>query len=182
MIHRQYVCKLAPANAGFPDLDIVVSLPGSSASPVGLQASYPAGPLLTIPPVGWTAAGGLNWYYEVRARALRIPNPVGSAGAVARFRLGGYLAVTPLADNMGADTSDGFLPGVVLSASLAPNPIPAAALGAEITAFADPAYGPVIRLRNFAALYVRAQAAAYYLVSIGVAENKDEDWSGLGHA
>lgn len=182
MIHRQYVVKLAPANQGFPDLDIIATLPGSPAAPVGLQASYPGAPLLTVPPAGWTAAGGLNWYYEIRARALRIPNAVGSAASIPRTRLGGYLAVAPLADSTGADTTDGSLPGVALSLSLALNPIPAAALGAEITAFADPAYGPVIRLRNAAGLYVLSQAAAYYLVSLGIAENKDEDWSNLGHA
>jgi len=68
-----------------------------------------------------------------------------------------------------------------LSTSLVLNPISQVALGNEINAFADPAYGPVIRLRNDMIMFY-GQTAAYFLVSLGLAENKDEDWANLGHA
>jgi hypothetical protein len=185
MIHRQYVVKLAPIQGGEPNLDIVVSLPGSYAAPVGLQASYPAGPLLTAPPAGWAVAGTLNWYYEVRSRALRIPNPqsLGAAGYVPRLRLGSYLAIAPLCDSIGETPKPAnLIPAVSLSYSLTPGPISAPGLGVEITDFVDPAYGPTIRIHNSDQFYGEGVASAYFLVSFGIAENKDEDWSGLGHA
>jgi len=180
MIHRQYVCKLATDRQSFPDLDIIASLPGSYAAPVGLAINFAPGTPLTAPPAGW--AGGAGWYYEIRARALRIENRAGSAAFTPRMRLGSYLAIVPLADSTAGNTFTGLLPGVALSASLAPNPISNALLGNEIGAFADPAYGPVIRLRNLAGLYGAEAESAYYLVSLGLAENKDEDWANLGHA
>jgi hypothetical protein len=182
MIHRQYVVKLDAGNEqrAVSDLDIIASLPGSYAAPVGIAANFAPGTVMTAPPVGWL--GGDNWYYEIRSRALRIENLAGSAAFTPRTRLGGYLAIVPLADSTGAVTFSGLLPGVALSASLALNPIPVVALGTEIGAFADPNYGPVIRLRNIAGLYVGETTGAYFLVSLGLAENKDEDWANLGHA
>jgi hypothetical protein len=183
MIHREYVCKLAPGIQGFPYLDIVVSLPGTPIAPVGVQASYPGGPALTPAPDGWAAAGTLNWYYELRGRALRLPNAVGSAAPVPRTRLGGYLAIVGLEDSVNGGAAACTLPKVAISASLAPNPITNPLLGNEIAAFADPAYGPVIRLLNSTLLFTEERAtAAYFLVSLGLAENKDEDWTNLGHA
>jgi len=182
MIHRAYVVKLAPLLQAFPNLDIVVSLPGTALAPVGLQASYPGGPVLTPAPAGWAVAGTLNWYYEVRGRSLRLPNPIGSAAPVARTRLGGYLSIVPLEDS-GALAVAGTIPPVALSASMAPNPITNVLLGNEIGAFADPAYGPVIRLINAAVLYGGERVnGIYYLVSLGLAENQDEDGSNLGFA
>jgi hypothetical protein len=181
MIHRAYVCKLAPLIQAYPSLDIVVSLPGSPLAPVGLAANYPAGTPLTTPPIGW--ACGADWYYEVRERALRIEQLAGAAAFTARTRLGGYLAIVPLEDSQGLAAVAGTIPPVALSASLAPNPITNASLGAEIGAFADPAYGPVIRLRNDAVLYgSQREGGVLFLVSFGIAENKDEDWANLGHA
>jgi len=177
MIHRQYVAKLTTDGQGaFPDLDIVVRAPGAYTAPVGNAAAYPPGTPLTAPPAGWPA--GSNWYYEIRARALRIEALAGSAAFTPRMRLGSYLAIVPLVSTNLPFT----IPGVLLSASLTPNPISNVSLGAEIAAFADPAYGPVIRLRNHTGLYPVEGVALYFLVSLGIAENKDEDWSNLGHA
>jgi len=181
MIHRQYVVKLSSdGQGGYPDLDIVVSLPGTPIAPVGLQAAYLAGPPLTVPPINWVA-GGANWYYEIRGRAIRVPNAVGSVASIPRLRLGSYLDIVRLMDSTNGALV-GTLPGVALSTSLALDPITNPLLGNEIGIFADPAYGPVIRLRNGAALYVGEMVGAYFLVSLGLAENKNEDWTNLGHA
>jgi hypothetical protein len=169
---------MAPFNQALPDLDIVVSLPGSYAAPVGLVGNIP-GATLTLPPANWNC--GANWYYEVRALALRVPNPVGSAASIPRTRLGGYLAIAPLVDSVAPNPLFGSMPGLALSASLALNPISQVALGNEIAAFPDPAYGPTIRVRNDLFVYY-APTAMYYLISLGIAENKDEDWTNLGHA
>ena len=118
----------------------------------------------------------------MRGRSLRLPNAVGSVAPVARTRLGGYLAIVPLEDNAALIVA-GTIPPVALSASLAPNPITNPLLGNEIGAFADPAYGPVIRLINNVTLYGGERVnGVYFLVSLGIAENKDEDWANLGHA
>jgi hypothetical protein len=181
MIHRAYVCKLAPLLQAYPNLDIVVEVPGSWAAPVGLAANYPPGTPLTAPPAGWNC--GADWYYEVHARAMRIEQRAGSAAFTARTRLGGYLSIVPLEDFQGLAAIAGTIPPVSISASLAPNPISNVSLGAEITAFPDPAYGPVIRLRNDIMLYGgEREGDVYFLVSVGLAENKDEDWANLGHA
>jgi len=100
------------------------------------------------------------------------------------LNLGGYLAIVPLANDNGTLTSAGAIPPVARSASLALPPSASTVLCPSIPAFADPAYGPVIRLRNSVVLYVVGQnvEGAYFLVSLGLAENKDEDWANLGHA
>jgi hypothetical protein len=184
MIHRQYVCKLAPLVQAYPPLDIMVRVPGTYAAPVNNPALY--GGVGTAAPAAWIAACGANWYYESRPRAVRLEHLAAegaAAGFTARFRLGGYLSIVPLDDQAGLAPVAGTVPSVSISASLAPNPISNPLLGVEIGAFADPAYGPVIRLRNSASLYGLERATGVlFLVSLGIAENKDEDWANLGHA
>lgn len=183
MIHRQYVCKLSASIEGFLPLDIMVQMPGSYTAPVDNPALF-AG-IGTAAPAAWQAACGANWYYELRARALRLEHLAAAgvaAGFTPRTRLGGYLSIVPLDDSGGLLAVTGTIPPVSISASLALNPISNAALGAEIGAFADPVYGPVIRLRNAAILYGDQRTGAYFLVSLGLAENQDEDGSNLGFA
>jgi hypothetical protein len=115
---------------------------------------------------------------------LRLPNSQAvPASYVPRLRLGGYLSIVNLMDGT-AGSPVGTLPGVVLSNSLRLGPIAFSGFGVEITDFADPAYGPTIRLRNSDVLFPGegSSEGAYFLVSLGIAENKDEDWTNLGHA
>jgi len=183
MIHRQYVCKLAVVGETFPPLDIMVQMPGTYLAPVDNPALFVG--IGTAAPAAWQALCGANWYYEVRGRSLRIEH-LAAAGAAAgftpRMRLGAPISIIPLDDQAGLAGVTGAIPPVSISASLAPNPISAVALGAEIGAFPDPAYGPVIRLRNAAVLYGAQRGNIYFLVSLGLAENQDEDGSNLGFA
>jgi hypothetical protein len=184
MIHRQYVCKLSSSIEGFPFLDIMVQMGGSYAAPVNNPALF-AG-IGTAAPAAWQAVCGANWYYEARSRILRLEH-LAAAGAAAGFtprgRLGAQISIVRLENSVPVAPVPGGIPAISASASLAVNPISNVALGAEIGAFADPAYGPVIRLHNSADLFgERQQVGIYFLVSLGLAENQDEDGSNLGFA
>ncbi len=185
MIHRQYVVKMTPSIQGFLPLDIAVRIPGARTAPVADQAAY-AGSVVTQAPAAWVAAcctGG--WYYEIRGRAVRVENLAGTAGFTPRLRLGARVSVVALQDANNQALISGSVPPFTFSASLAPDPIAQPLMGTEIVGvLADPTYGPVIRLQNGVFLVGQGQGqhAAYFLVSLGIAENKDEDWANLGHA
>lgn len=191
MIHRTYLASFFSPGEGFgPGIDIVVALPGSRDAPVLDPAVFPAGPPSTPAPVGWNAAGTIAWYYELRGRALRIER-LAAAGAAAGFtprtRLGYHLSILNLSQPAaGPGAGLGAIPSYTLSASLA---LPPLADGvpyfnnAADDVFADPAYGPVIRLHDTGEFTAGPGAwPPVFLVNLSLAENKDEDWANLGHA
>lgn len=177
MVFLPQVAAPVPA---FPPLDIVVALPGSMAAPVADIAQYP-GQSVTPPPAGWAAVNLNGFYYELRGRALRLEQIVGQAGFTPRTRLGFHVSVTPW-----TDTSDpiavygALMPPVILSNSL--SNAGANALGGDARTLVDPAYGPVIRIGNGAALHPGDMSTPLWIVNLQISENKDEDWAPLGHA
>lgn len=179
MIYRQYIVLLETARAS--NLDIIVGRPGSSVAPVASAIVYPAA-TITAAPAGWV--GGAGMYYEVRGRSLPLEKVSGQAGFVPRTHLGYHLSIVALQNSAGTAVCQNLLPMLGLSASLAPAP------GADnvtmfgaayAAALADPAYGPVIRVYNTVLLYPgTAEPAALYLVSFGIAEAKNEDFTPFG--
>jgi hypothetical protein len=183
MINRTYVAKLsAPVLAAYPDLDIVVATPGSRALPVFDPASFP-GVSGTTPPTGWATLCGTGWYYELRGRPVRLEKAFGATGFVPRTNLGFHVSIVALQNGSPTPSDNGnLLPYVGLSASLMPAPVVNTGLLAPYaTALADPAYGPVIRIYNSPS-FLSSAASMIYLVNFSIAENKDEDFSTLGHA
>lgn len=185
MIRRTYIVGLNPLLQGFPNLDIVVAVPGARTAPVLDPVTW-AGQPFTPPPANWAAACGANWYYEQRGRALRLEAVAGAAGFVPRFNLGVHLSIVALQAADGSADDNNLLPTLTPSASLMPAPLAAAnaALGAAyVNALADPSYGPIIRIWNDAALFEGREAQAMiYMVNLRISENKDEDFNTLGHA
>lgn len=163
-------------------LDIIVGLPGSATAPVAVAASYP-GATVTPAPAGWL--GGPNGaYYEMRGRSLPFEKFSGQTGFVPRTRLGIRLSIMALQNVNSSGDCSNLLPMLGLSASLAPAP----GVGAPLVfgtnyaaALADPNYGPVIRVYDTADLAPDFGAdPALYLVSLGIAEAKDEDFTAFG--
>jgi hypothetical protein len=161
----------------FPSLDIVVAVPGSLQAPVADIAKYP-GASVTTPPAGWAAANLNGFYYEVRGRALRLEHVVGQVGFTPRTRLGFHLSIAPWQDSSPISAYGGFIPPVILSQSLSD-----AGTNALMnhTLF-DPAYGPVIRVGNDPLLHPGDMITPLWVVNLQISENKDDDWSNLGHA
>jgi hypothetical protein len=146
--------------------------------------NYPVGTPYTAPPAGWGAANGANWYYEVRGRALRIEKVAGVAGFTPRTNLGYHLSIVALQDHTASGDNHNLLPYLGLSASLAPAPAISpnlVGIAAYNVALPDPAYGPVIRVYNSTEFAPRGDWMLYQ-VDLQIAENKDEDFSTLGHA
>lgn len=180
MINRGYIVLLDTTGQE-PDLDIVVRLPGSATAPVAATAIYPnAG--VTPAPAGWN--GGRGAYYEVRGRSIPIEKFSGQAGFVPVTRLGLRLSIIALQNSQSVGNCSNLLPMVSLSATLAPAPgagNPAVFLTPYSTAFADPSYGPVIRIDNSVLLSPGSVLGpAMYYVSLGIAEAKDEDFTPFG--
>lgn len=186
MINRGYVVMLdvtsrqlviSPGSA----LDIIVGLPGSATAPVAIDALYP-NMGATPAPAGWN--GGYGAYYEVRGRSIPIEKIAGQAGFVSRFRLGMRLSIVALQNVQGSGNCSNLLPMLSLSASLAPAPgagNPAIFPADYATTFADPSYGPVIRIDNSLLLEPGSIGGpALYYVSLGIAEAKDEDFTPFG--
>lgn len=181
MILRTYVVKTPDTD---PYIDICVAAPmGTQAKPVANPLVYGANNV-TSPPAGWVQAPGLGnssgAYYEIRGRSLRLEARAGQVGFTPRANLGFHLIVTPYGEQTVPSTT-ALTNGVQLSASLL------AALGGDaggvipVATFADPSYGPVIRL--FTLTFVNSRLGnPLCLVHFGIAENKDEDFSTLGHA
>jgi hypothetical protein len=188
MIHRTYICRLAPLIQAFPNLDIVVGAPGSRAAPVLNAALYPPGTPATTPPTGWVSTNGANWYYEVRGRALRLEQTVGVSGFTPRTNLSYHLSILALQASDGSGNSNNLLPALSLSASLAPAPVVNSLLApatAYNVALPDPAYGPIIRVWSASTLFPSGEHGGQlmiYQIDFRIAENKDEDFSTLGHA
>jgi len=169
--------------------DIIVALPGSRALPVAGSAIYP-GAAVTEPPAGWLVQCGNAAYYEVRGRSLPLPTEVGDPGFAPRVQLGGYISVVGLQspnDAAAQLSGEGVqIPFVSLSASLSANigtAANAAIWGDYVNTFADPSYGPVIRVWNSFTLHTDDGELEdpLYLVSVGIAEIKDEDFEASGH-
>lgn len=191
MIHRQYVVKLPiPIEQLAGSCDIIVELPGSYTNPVadGIGA-YP-GATVTQPSAAWIAQCGDAAYYEIRARSIPLEMIVGDPGFTPRTRLGGYISVVGLQspNNLARQLAGAGIqiPFVSFSESLARQMGTAANAmiwGDYINTFADPAYGPVIRIWNSASLHTAdpEMENPIYLVSFGLAEAKDEDFEASGH-
>ncbi len=143
-----YIVKM-PTSVPTAALDILVRTPGSQAAPV--------------------VAGGDGAYYEVRARALVVPTPVGSPGYVPRFRLGLSLALVPVGAQPFA-----IGPGAQLSASLALLSSTDVGPTINVAAFPDPAGGPAIRLVGGTAGEL-STAGTIYIVSLILSTARDED-------
>lgn len=157
MINRTYIVKM-PTSTSTAPVDIAVqSNPGSNAAPV-----VPSAP----------AADAA--YYEWRGRTLRFEQlKLTSAGAAnanwsPRVRLGVLVNVSSFG-NAAIDTD---LPDLQLSASFGTF----AATGIAVPALADSvANGPIIRLIGGA-----ATAGKFFIVTLMIAEDKDEDRSPSG--
>jgi len=191
MIHRTYIVGLSPGIAvqqgtAYPNLDIAVKVPGSRAAPVLDPIAWPAVSPYTPPPTGWAGGAVINgsgWYYEIRGRALRIEALAGAAAFTPRTNLGFHLSICALQDVNDVATNGNLLPTLSLSASLALPPVANTNLNATYAvAFPDPSYGAVIRVHNVADLHLAEAVDPIYLVNFMLAENKDEDFSTLGHA
>lgn len=181
MILRTYVVKTPDTD---PYIDICVAAPmGTQAKPVANPGLYAPG-AVTSPPAGWVQPPGVGnssgAYYELRGRSLRLEARAGQQGFTPRANLGFHLIVTPYGEQTVPPTTN-FNNGVQLSASLL------AALGGDAggvipaATFADPSYGPVIRLFTLVSINSRL-GNPLCLVHFGIAENKDEDFQTLGHA
>jgi hypothetical protein len=163
-IRRTFLVKMPTVSGLSPYLDILPEGPvGDPSAPV---RKTPAGG--TTPPNGWqpfTSDDGQ--FYEIRGRTIRFETVDGDAGFVPRARLGWTLAVTCI------DGGDCNIPPVAqLSRSFLGTPPDAAFV--NIT-FADPAYGPVIRLSNSP-----DTEGGLYSVNLELAEAKDEDRTPTG--
>jgi hypothetical protein len=202
MIHRTYITQLN-LNGGdaLLPVDIIVALPGSRLAPVLDPNAFPNVPF-TAAPADWITACGTNWYYELRGRALRLETRSGTNGFVPRTNLGYHISVTMLQTTQGL-VPGVSVPGVILSASLAAAPVAYAALDSVFaTPFADPSYGPVIRIwpaglvpgggpqalkvgdAPAPALAERrpGESAPIYQIDFLLQESKDEDFTSQGHA
>lgn len=180
MINRGYIVKLETARQA-TSLDIVVGLPGSPTAPVASAAVYPAAGV-TPAPAGWL--GGAGAYYELRSRSIPFEKFSGQTGFTPRTRLGLYLSIVALQDSIASASCNNLLPMLSLSASLAnaPGAGNSAVMGATYaTAFADPSYGPVIRVHNSALLEPGTNnVGALYYVTFAIAEAKNEDFTAFG--
>jgi hypothetical protein len=193
MIHRTYVVK-TPSGSINAFVDVCVQAPmGTRLAPVTDPSVLPPGTPVTLPPTGWAGNFGDAAYYEIRGRTLRLERLAGANGFTQRTNLGFALVLTPygaIDHSLDREFSLWNISGgVQLSQSL----LAAVGDGLAIptTNLADPIYGsaqPVIRV--FAPLTVTGDPLAQsegrsfqiYLVHFLIAENKDEDWSPLGHA
>jgi hypothetical protein len=150
MISRTYVVQMPGGGEAGHQLDILVQDdPGTQSDPVVLSSGA---------------------YYEVRGRALRIPVLAAagaSAGFVPRLQLGFSISVTPIGDTV---TS---IPAVQLSASLASLASTDTGPTIAIPAFADPNGQPAIRLTSDT-----DSDAGFFVVSLLISEQKDEDRDG----
>lgn len=182
MINRSYVVLLDQVTRGSPNLDIILSLPGSISAPVGVAAYYP-GMGVTPAPVGWNGERGV--YYEIRNRAVRCESVFGQAGFSYRARLGVHLSVAILQDAAGLGVSHNLVPALSFSQSLTPAPGAGnlSVFGSVYaTAFPDPSYGPVIRVWNSPNLFPGTSPTpqVLYLVNLAIEETRDSDLSPVG--
>ena len=178
MINRVYVVQLAPGSqqGTWLDLDICVAGPvGSLTAPVRDIASFP-GLACTTPPAGWVANCGASQYFELRGRTLRLETLFGANGFTPRSNLGAIVSVSMYYRGAGSIPTY-LVPPFQLSASLAYTGTTPLAL----PVFADPAYGPVIRLHNDGALQdVADPSGAVYIVNFSLPQRKDEDYTAVG--
>lgn len=186
MINRTYIAQFNTLGQGAPAiLDICVQATmGTRLLPVADPVTYGAANV-TAPPAGWVAANGNGAYYEVRGRTLSLEHLFGAgaaAGFVQRTNLGFHLTVTPYGSWLAQVGNTVRLGGVQLSQSLL------AAVGGDVgaaiaaTNLADPVYGvaqPVIRIH--APNDGESQLASGLLVvSLLIAERKDDDYANIG--
>jgi hypothetical protein len=191
MIHRTYIAALAPDQGGqipFPNLDIAVLVPGTRLAPVADASLFPPGTAITPPPSGWVAANSGGAYFELRGRAIPFEKFAGVSGFTPRTNLAYHLSICALQEPGG--TAMQIAPGLYvppplsLSASLAAPPSGnAAVFGTFADPFPDPGYGPVIRVWNSMFLHSGdpENPDPLYLINFMIAENKDEDFSVVGH-
>jgi hypothetical protein len=174
MINRTYIVKTPSARALFTDICLRSPM-GTRLAPVADTATYPGS---TPPPAGWVAACDDGAYYEVRGRPLRFEHLFAEGavgGFTSRFNLGFHLSIVPYGVSAGVASA---ITGVLPSQSLL------AAVGGDVDGaiaasnLADPAYGPVIRVYN--PTFSQGQVSALYVVSLSIAERKDDDFSNIG--
>ena len=172
----------------------MMGIPGSYAAPVANPAVFP-GLAITVPPADWITTCGTpapaldtSVYYEIRGRSVPMGPVSGQTGFVPRMRLGGYLSIVALQNANGSAfqaNTIAQIPYASVSASLAPPVGPNGLIWNDFSiAFPDPSYGPVLRIWNQASLhgaFERSDFSPLYLVSVGLAETKDEDFETSGH-
>lgn len=183
MINRTYVMSVPGAQRTQPNfVDICVQATmGTRLLPVADPVTFGAANV-TTPPPGWVVACGAAAYYEVRGRTLRLEHLFGegiAAGFTQRANLGFKLTVTPYGSHL---TATGPVGGAILSQSLLAHAGGDGGTAIQTTDLADPVYGiaqPVIRV------YVpKTQGTAtdtgLFLVSLDIAERKDDDYDNIG--
>jgi hypothetical protein len=156
MINRTYVVKMPESASGTTPLDILVeSAPGTQAAPITF---------------------GTGLYYEVRGRTLRFEQrkltSAGNANSAwsPRARLGFSLTVTPFGNAaLQTDAPDTFLSASFGTFAATGMVLPAVAVPDSVSG------GPLIRLVGGA-----STADKFYLVTLLIAEDKDEDRSPSG--
>jgi hypothetical protein len=174
MINRTYIVKTPTGQALFTDI-CLRSLMGTRLAPVADPLTYPGS---TPPPAGWVAACGDGAYYEVRGRALPFDHifAEGTAGGFTqRLNLGFHLSIVPCRSVAGITSA---ITNVLLSQSLL-SAVGGDTGGAIVTAsLPDQAYGPVIRVYN--PIATPAPVSGLYMVSLSIAERKDDDYDNTG--
>ena len=183
MINRTYIVSFPTTQrvqAAYVDICVRATM-GTRVLPVANPVTYGAGNV-TAPPPGWAAACGDAAYYELRGRTLAFERlfAAGAAGGFTqRANLGFHLSVVPYGASWASIDVSAIPP--LFSQSLL------AAVGGDAggavpaTNLADPVYGiaqPVIRV--FTPVAGESAAAGVVLVTLGIAERKDEDFSPVG--
>lgn len=168
MIIRTYVVQMPAGSGSNQPVDIIVEgYPGTQDDPISIANG--------TAPSGWNANGNAA-YYELLGRPLRLPNALdnGASQYVPRFHLGWNLTVT-LMSNSAVPVPPP--PSVQYSASLIQN-LTSGDAGPSVTVptFADPTYGPSIRLTNGSG----GDGGQVYLVTLMVVEPKDIDRTPTG--
>jgi hypothetical protein len=161
-------------------MDIVLALPGSKSAPV---AGASISGTKTAPPTGWL--GGVpvtsdatftsGAYYEYRGRTLHLETLYGAAGFTPRGRLGYHIAITPL-DVPGETFGAAPLVGVMATPSKSITGDNASGdTGVLDYVFADPSYGPVIRINPDGLATYGADINRLFAVDVTFFEAKDEN-------
>jgi hypothetical protein len=182
-VNRTYIVDLPWDDITGPSLltqmDIVLEIPGSPELPV--MAS--GGTDVTTPPPGWLntsgAPTGNGAYYEVRGRPVRFESVDGDPNFVPRGRLG-YRIDCCWLDSSGTGSGDSPTDGVPMitpSKSITGDGAAGIAGVMDFT-FADPSYGPVLRINgaNITKQGLRLQ------VNLSLFEARDEDRNPTGAA
>jgi len=166
MINRTYLVLMPSVASTMASLDI---LPRGPVGTVLLPVRIAAGG--TTPPTNWQVFGatvGDGQFCELRGRPVPFSALLAdgaAAGFMPRLALGWQISVHNV------DTSSAGVPQMQMSTSVMgdlPSPF-------SVSHLTDPAYGPVIRLLNAAAVQGRM-----FVVTLGIAQQRDEDRAETG--